>query len=422
MKREKKYLYIIVALFCIIGTYSCKQEFFPPEVGAPIPIDQDDIVYPALLEALPETGYETFKAIWSRSGVKDVIAAGEYGKENFTYFVPNDEVMAAAGYTISTIQGMSDLSLDTLVRMHVMRSKVVIADLFPGTDLAFHSLLQIDELFITHQSSYVFRHYLHKTDDGLLHNGISMELFEEFSVNNGNAVLVGSVIALPDKQVIDVIKEDNRFNLFLKAMDLNVEMRVKFYEANWYTNAALMDRALYEHPFVLDENTIPSNYIPHLPSLTVFLPTDEAFHQVGIHTIEDLIAVSQRADLGDVSGDDWSGRETPLENILHLHTIRGSANVSITNNFQIPELPLYVQVSNSGASNSTFFKRDFLNPQFSKAAALASYDFGSSGSGKVTVQASGSAYEPATISETIMTWQGPVHIVDRLIIGEGTTL
>ncbi|PRD47813.1 fasciclin domain-containing protein [Sphingobacterium haloxyli] len=421
MKREKKYLYMVAALLCIIGTYSCKQEFFPPEVGAPIPIDQDNTVYPALLEALPETGYETFKAIWNRSEVKDLIATGEYGKETFTYFVPQDDVLAAAGYTPVTIQGMSRARLDTLVRMHVMRSKIVIAGLPVGTDLSLNSLLQIQEFPVSSEENYIFRHYLHKDAEGLIHNGDPMGIVNELPVNNGSAVLVDRLLNLPDKQMIDIIKGDDRFSLFLEAMDLNIAMRVNFHIVNWYTDGSFMHRALYEYPYIFDASTVPESYRPDFVSSTLFLPTNEAFHQVGIHTVEDVIALSQRTDIGDI----WGNQKTPLENVLHLHTLKGDAVIFTNNDYNRPDYPVYVEVSNAPnpSSNPIFFAHDFLNPQFSQSRALIPYSFNiRANDNKVTVQAVGSAYEPATISETIMTWQGPVHIVNRLIIEEGVEL
>lgn len=417
---------LIIPVLCILLLSGCKQEFFPPEVGEPIPGN----TYPALVESLPTGGYETFKAIWERSTVEDIVAQ-DYAKADLTYLVPDDEALADAGYTLSNIAGKDIEELDSLLLFHILQGKIMVEDLPIGANIAVKSLLQMDKIAMTTRTvsgnefidqAYVCRHYLYRKDNALMDNNVALSIKDELAINNGHVLLIDRLVDRPKKQMIDVIREDDRFSLFRQASDLNAAIRLGYVQAFMSTIVDFVDRAVFEYHYSATPDVIPSNVVLNLVPVTLFLPINEAFHEVGIDDSADITALSQRSDLGNVTGN-GSGK-SPLENVLHLHTIRGASLITGFYNFELPDFPAYfdVRLSSSPTSNPIFFGYNLLDMKFSPLIELQPYVFDQVQDGTVTVQGKGSAYDPANILETIMTLQGPVHIVDKLIIQEGIAL
>ncbi|WP_170845823.1 fasciclin domain-containing protein [Parapedobacter composti] len=430
--KHKTHQYWLFFLLCAAGILAgCRQEFFPPELGEPIPA----ATFPELLETLPETGYGTFRVIWERSNVKQLIA-DEYVKSDLTYLIPDDAAFANAGYTSASVNGMAAADLDTLLLAHIVPGALHVARLPTGSTLALNSLLSIPDIAITTARvsgqdqiarPYVFQHHLFKTADGIMSNGTALVVNDEADIRNGRMVLIDKLIPYAKKQMIDIMREDDRFSLFLAAADLNIAIRIPVYETySTLNNSVYLDRARYEYHYIPPGGAVPANRLISLAQFTLFLPTNEAFHQVGIYTEADILALSQRADLDEVATAPRAQQrtaKTALEKVFHLHTLRGASTSNFTLNYELANRPVYVEITNSfnNVTASPFFFQHDLRPDVSQTTELRPYVVGQQ-SGRVTVQAASSAYPPATITESLMTLQGPVHVVDRLIIEEGVEL
>lgn len=409
---------LIVGLLVLLGACQ-KTEFMPDPIGEEIPAP----VYPSLKDALPEQA-SLFKEAWRKADM-DAVLATEQAQAKLTFLVPNNTAMEAAGYTAAAIQGADKTTLRKLLRYHLLNGTVGLEQLrLVLGDLSFPTLLQhpkfldgeIRDGSLIRTVPYKYMHLLNVKDGKLIVDGKPLAVDKELDVAQGKAILINQFLVAPQQQMYDFLLKDGRFSLYLKAMELNnIE----------YENEFMLNMS-YGFPvpmrFLLDwnyyfEGTFHSNeiYPRHIIHMTLFAPTDNAFNQVGIYTEEDLKALNGRIPTPSYY---VRGQSTPIDSLLRYQYI-GSAASDIGYNDDYTEF-CYVVTSRRFVGNAMFFSQmldDKLLAVHQRAEEYpVDHRFGHNGS-RIKVSHIKSKQQNATIiQENINTIQGPVHVVDQILV------
>ncbi|PRD47823.1 hypothetical protein C5745_07865 [Sphingobacterium haloxyli] len=395
----------------------------PEPLGEPIPQEN----YPSLREVLSSSNeYTLFRAAWERGAMERVVTE-EYSQSKLLFLVPNDEAMKTAGYTLEIINATDIADLEVFLRYHVLNNHMTREHLRESASaLAFNSLLIHPELQEGVQSAsimiaapYCYQHTLQLVgEDQLIDNGVLVSTADWIPVDNGTIVPLDQVIERPTNQMIDVLREDGRFSLFVRAMELNGLL----YDA--YTVSNLSPPIFPPYKYITDWYAVTEGgfrsqeLLPHVIRFTLFAPTDAAFQEIGIHTEEDLRLLNARSQVR--FGNNAS---TPSDSLLVTHRIsRSRVEMDIDWVAFVPGISV---IAHSKGANAVFYDRSLNNGTLGNYVIESTvnfpiyldYDFGADASGRVTVKQRGSAAEPATVIESnINTFQGPIHVVDRLIV------
>lgn len=413
---------LAVLVFCAV--LSCKRnEFMPEPVGAEIPYAAG----PDISTALSASPYTLFKAAWERSNMNKILA-DEFPKNRLTVLVPSDAAMTKAGFTAAVIGKTDPKALDTLLRYHILNGEYTVAKLTGAQyDQAVNTLL-IDGKYtdgVVKDSQiesvpYAYKQYLNVEGSNLLINGKTVPAGKESPISRGILVPVESVLAPPKRSMLQALKADGRFGLFLKAAEINGQLYDGFLIETF--DSPQVGSILY----MLDANHVtPGDFAATRKSdvirFTLFAPTDEAFHKVGIYSAADIEQLNSRSPY---TGD--SRTLTPSDSLLILHrqgfaynnldidwdTFAGAA-IYVTPRPSVANMVFYGNALNAKTLGSYIVRDNFSDDR----RLYLGLDFGKDGSGKTTIRQTGSPFPAATvIEENINTQQGPIHVLDRLLV------
>lgn len=414
--------FLVIILVALQG---CKEEeFIPRPVGETLP----PLEYPLLSEALNESGLTLFAEAWKRSDIENFIVEN-YPRNQFTILAPNDDAMQAAGYTAATIGSARKVDLDTLIRYHVLIGEVSQERLKMSTAAqTFGSLLTHPEFLETESGNtgrpYRYQHVLHTVNDGLSDNGALIEIEEEIPVENGRIIPIDRMVERPKKQMIDVLREDGRFSLFVCAMELNGKIYDDYVLNNFSSTNFSPFKYLTDWYAQTEGGYRSTEFLPHVIRFTLFAPTNDAFHRAGIYSEADIIALNQRSALNLNYGG-----STPSDSLLINQKI-GLSRMSVDFDWDL-FIPGALIFGHNSAANAVFYSyslnnrllQDYILQVVNGQPAYLGYDFGKDASDMITVKQKASTAEPATIiEENINTIQGPIHVVDRIIVPEGFSM
>lgn len=419
----------MVLLLMLVITACRKSEFMPDPVGEPVEAPD----YPAL-STLLGSEYSLFKAAWEKAEMDKVLATEET-QNKLTFFVPSNKAMEEAGLSSAKIGAATKNDLQDLLRYHVVTSNIGLEQLKAAqTDLIISSLLKHPrfkegikrEGAVLGTVPYGYRHSLTVKEGQLLDNGMAVKVSKEVSVAKGTALFIDRVLKKPEKQMIDVLREDSRFSLYVKAMEISNEA----YEQDMILNMYPM----YKPPlnFLVDagfryEGTIDEDaYHPrHLIRFTLFAPTNEAFRQMGIQNEADLRALQDRIPRQEMfNGDEL----TPIDSLLrYQHT--GETLSQVVYNDDYTMVGLSVQ-KRKDMNEVTFYAhmlddRILVNYPISYGttnggnwiSGYVPYRFNRLSSNQLTVKHIAAKPQAATVvEENINTLQGPIHVVDRILV------
>lgn len=422
----KLYKYIkgsFVMGMLLLSMTSCnKKEFMPEPVGAEIPSPDK----PSITAALTSSSNTLFKAAWERANMDQVLKQ-EAPKFKVTVLVPSDEAMIKAGLTATAIARANIADLTAIIRFHIVKAEFTFASLKASSAQSFNTMLTSPNLLEGKKDGdyemisvpYTYRQFLDTDGTNLIANGKKTGIGKEINVANGILLPIGMVLEYPKKQMLEVLKADGRFKLYLEALEISREL----YDTFQLETLAVPDPGAIQYWIDSDTRT-PGKFQASRKSdvlrFTLFAPTDEAFQQAGINSAADLLALN--------SSDPYNGyNQIQTDRLLRLH-VQGFATPVLEidwDNFEIePAASLYV-TARGGAANMAFFS-NLLNPEHlsnyvtSNNGGNYTYldlDFGRDASGKITVKQKGTTNEPASIvEENINTIQGPIHVVNRLIV------
>lgn len=429
----KTYLqYGFTALMLLSLITSCrKDEFVPPPEGEKIPYE--DLKYQPVGDILKSSSPLFYKLI-ERSNMDSLLT----GKDGFTLLAPTDAALQAAGITDAAITAMTVAEADTMVAFHTVRNIISKEELLraPGNretaSLLKNAGLNVDPYFYgngtgnTSYDSYWYRQFLKGEGGKLLVNGLPAgDISNAIPAKNGYVYLVDKVLPRPvEKSFWAVLEADPRFSMFIelqKKVDevYDAEFRKTYMDAvgwdpggyGWVDAKRTEYRPKFD--FIVDWSgsvTMRFNMI--------FAPTNDAFHAAGFQTIDEVLTINDKLGTEPVfDNNTWDifPFGYPSDSILAYHWDFGRDN--------LPYSGLYGKAPSP--SGTIFYANDLRNEyigdyiinhhSFGSFQYKMPFTFGQK-NGKPTVQVKGSNAEPATVTETINTLMGPLHVVDRLLI------
>lgn len=292
--------------------FSCtKQEFFPPPIGEQIPYE--DTVTSTLTEVLAQTPQSLFYRAWQRTGFQDVLSQDESPKSAHTVLVPDDAALNANGWDEYRIDHAPISELEDLLRAHVLVGLVELKDVLGRPDSYLStSLLTYPDLLYAEIGSYnviSYVPYRFKVAMAMRHDVL---LLNGKQAGNGSPVLavdgciwpINRILDPPTKTAWQTLEGDGRFRIYTQLLQKTDSIYREIFElANGYppSNGHIGER-------IYDRNSARYYDLTHHYSSTAngyyaenlntwFIPTDDAFRDLGFQSVEDVLAFNEARGL-----------------------------------------------------------------------------------------------------------------------------
>ncbi len=404
--KNKMNLKLINICLLFITLASCRKAEFQPEVeGVQVPAEDLTITLNQVLEASP---YVLFKAAWKRSNMNSIIEK-RGSNAPITLLVPSDAAFTADGMTLEVINNTSPALLDSLLLYHTLSAAVNPKDLSErgentiGISLLENTHIQVKGYDNQYQTDpYFYRQYINVSGNELLINGKKSGGSAVTLAKNGTFWPIDHVLKKPEKTMLQALQDDGRFGMYIEIMT----------KTDMLWDEAMMgavDRDRFPKGLSIDDN--------YLIFKSIFAPTDEAFHQAGFKTVDDLMALNNRNPLPYFDWDTYEqvGTGYATDTLLTMHRWGR----------------IFKERDGWGPGDDnpdSFYSNDLNNKLLSGYALTTSgysgtipimyvpFDFGKNEAGQVTVKVKSSAHSAATIVEgDINTLMGPIHAVNRLM-------
>lgn len=422
-------------LMMLIVTACQKNEFMPDPVGEPIAAPD----YPPLATLL-NSEYSLFRTAWEKAEMDKVLAT-ENPQAKFTFFIPSNKAMEEAGLTSAKISAATKNTLQDLMRYHVLTSQVSMEQLSVAQmDLIIPSLLKHPKYLegILRSSSvlgtvpYEYRHSLTVKEGRLLDNGLAVKTNKEAVIAQGTAIFIDRVLKKPEKQMIDVLREDSRFSLYVKAMEISNEGYAEDMMMNMYPMYEAPLNFLVDYNFYYEGSVYDTKDFPrHVIRFTLFVPTNDAFNQIGISNEADLRALYHRIPTPVMIGQK---ELTPVDSLLrYQYVVETSSSAIFNDDYSLVGLGVEKKRNINDVTFYGHMLDDKLLANYTvtyHSTAVGGwtnvyvpYRFNRLANQQLTVKHTSSNAQPATIvEENINTIQGPVHVVDRIFVPKDFTM
>ncbi|QIL41322.1 hypothetical protein G7074_19875 [Pedobacter sp. HDW13] len=429
---------------CILFLGACsKTEFLPDPEGVQVPFQSD--ATQTVDQLLSASAAKIFYTAWQKSNIKNILKQ-QSSKLVFTVFAPNDAAMQAAGLTAGTIGQMPVEELDSLMMFYTSIGPVTKDELKLRTDnFMVKSLLQRPGLYVKYYENtqsnnqydlYYYRHYVGVKGDDLLMNGKNVGKINYLPATNGCLYIMEKAIEKPAKTILEALKADGRFNMFIESQRLadesylnkigsDIEILFGYRpEDEEIMSSYAYNRLYYQKDWSINAPPYPGYVGPNITVSTLFAPTDEAFHQAGFQTVADVVKFNERSQ-DAVRFDDNTFTAVggfPMDTVYNFHRNWGRM----------------FQPSTAGgdktADNATVFYSNVLSPLLNSypvnVGGNPSVEFTytmpiefSLNNNSVQLKVKGSEYPAATIVDgDINTLNGPIHVVNRLLFPKGFKL
>lgn len=441
--KKIKYMKLVVLFIGVLFLGACsKTEFIPDPEGAKIPFQPNATqTVEQLLAASPA---KLFYSAWQKSTVKNILDA-KGSKVVYTVFTPSDIAMQAAGITVAKISQMSVQEVDDFVLFYVSAIAVTPDELKARQDnFMVNSLLQKQGLFVKFFASnhparsndpYFYRNYLALKGDQMLMNGKDVGKLNYSPAINGGIYLIDKIVEKPTKTILETLETDGRFTLFLAALKASDDYYIEKIasdieplfgykpEPSEITDAYAYMRNYYTKDLGIRPSGSPGFENANITLTTIFAPTDEAFHKAGFQTLADIQAFNVSRSSVVFSEMTYAAEGgLPMDTIFSYHRDFGRIFQPVTSGGDKTE------------ANSTVFYSNVLKPSLNdylvNAGGNPAIDFAfkmplaftNNGNG-IQLKVKQSEYPEATVIDgDINTLNGPIHVVDRLLIPKGFKL
>jgi uncharacterized surface protein with fasciclin (FAS1) repeats len=438
------YKLALMGLLMTLLFAACKKtEFMPAAEGEQVPYKPD--ATETVTELLGKTTDATlFYTAWKKSSIEEKIK--EKGlNTNYTVLVPNNAAMAAAGLTEAKLAQMPKADVDSLMFFYTVLGSIT-QDQLQENSLPVKSMLINPGLRVPFYEGeiangqrfdlYHYKHYLALSDGQLLINGKKSGKINYQPASNGALYFLGQTVKKPTKTVLEALEQDGRFTMFIELQRLSeynfVETMVTqieplfgykmSHEEYWqnYPDA----REPYTKKWSIGPTPNPDYADPNITISTWFAPTDAAFKHAGFKSVADMLRFNETR--GDVHFDEWMYMPAggyPLDTIVNYHRDWGRF-------FAIKDPAYGLAYPNSTIFFSNDLTGDFLKDYYVNIGGTAQVQYAyknpfaftaSKGQLFMTIKESGQA--PVQIIETdINTLNGPIHVVDNLLLPKGFKL
>nr|WP_121270999.1 fasciclin domain-containing protein [Pedobacter schmidteae] len=431
-----------ILLAVIIFFSACnKTEFLPDPEGEKVPFQSE--ATKTVDELLAASAAKLYYTAWQKSNIKNILSA-KGAKVLFTVFAPDDAAMEAAGLNRSAINAMPVAELDSLMMFYTTVGAVTMEELKSRSDnFMLKSMLQRPGLYVKFYEGnptgswtydlYYYRHYVAVKGDELLINGKSTGKINYSPAINGGLYVIGKTLQRPVKTILEVLKADGRFTMFVESQRLADELYIEtmatameplygYKPSPEEVMQAASGRLFYESGWGINKPIYEGYIGPNITVSTLFAPTDEAFHKAGFQSVADVLKLNER---GNVRFDEdyYTPRGGyPMDTVFSYHRNWGRINQSETAG------------GDKANGNATVFYGNVLSPVLNEymvnLGGNPPIEYGykmpfmfSTSNNRVQMQIKGSDYPAATVTETdINTLNGPIHVVDQLFIPKGFKL
>ncbi|QJB41702.1 hypothetical protein HF324_29190 [Chitinophaga oryzae] len=401
---------ILCGAFFSIGLLhtGCRKEMFMPEPeGETVPYkDSASADIRAVLKSSP---YKLFYAAWQRSNIEEVLMALG-ARASVTVLAVDDASMKAAGLDETEIGKRSPEELNTLMRYHMLNEKLEPLTL-QTQKMSSPRMTMLENPNLTEYRNgsgsgvgrpyaYTYRHFMAMAKDSqLIIDGQLCGNYPPVAARNGIIWPVNRLLQKPEKHVREILEEDGRFTMLLAINDMN--------EASWmeYTFGSFVRYGGYFWNVDPASGAVVFN--------SYLAPTDEAFHQAGIQDITQVMDINSRF----IPELDWESYKMtgliPTDSILDYHNWGRS----------------YAPTDNSGfipSARTVFYSNDLDDKLIgdywislgntTTAGYKMPLQFIREGN-TIKVKLRSANTPPATIiARDINTFEGPLHLVDRLFL------
>lgn len=420
-----------------------KSEFLPDPEGSQVPFQPE--ATQTVEELLAASPAKLYYSAWQKSNIKTILKA-KSSKLVYTVFAPNDAAMQAAGLTASAIAQMPVAELDSLMMFYTTIGLVTQTELKQRTDnFVVKTLLQRPGLYLPYYENtgtgvnqydlYFYKNYVGIKGEALLINGKNSGKLNYAPAVNGGLYVLEKTIEKPNKTILEALKSDGRFTMFLESQRLAdenyIEAMINDMEPLFGYRPEpeevlpyISNRKLYTVGWGINA-PIYSGYIgPNITISTLFAPTDDAFKKAGFQTVADIMRFNERS-AGTIHFDDSSFSGVggyPMDTVYNFHRDWGRMFQPMTSG------------GDKAYANTTVFYGNVLsaglneymvnvggNPP-SNFAYKMPLEF-SSANNSIQMKVKGSDFPAAVVTETdINTLNGPIHVVDRLLFPKGFKL
>lgn len=232
----------------------------------------------------------------------------------YTLFAPGNRAMESAGLTADKIRQLSPDSLRKIVGYHILPGTYDNAA-FEGLPVAsFMPTLKIDTILVPQQRFIVKTAYLsvQKGDELYLNSYAVAGNTPPVSCSNGFIYPVGKLISSApvdeSKTIWDVIQTDPELSMYRDAIILldSIKKSEAYFDGNLFFDILSPP---VDIPLFSNRKTNPvDGSIYSIATPAVLAPTNQAFHDAGFHSIDDLRAFAYRYPFGVTSwaSDDYS--------------------------------------------------------------------------------------------------------------------
>lgn len=429
MKTNKIYHIVIGTFLCLVSFSAClKKEFMPTPIGETIPY-QDSI--PTFYEAFSNPNYSLFLHAWRRSTIPSKVSLQDT-KAKFTLFVPDNQAMTTAGFSLAKINQMAQRDIDSLVAYHTIKgqlTKTTIEQSKGNTSLATYLVHPTELEYVTDsngetygETPYVYRINFGVDNDNTIVYGRPLGKVKDV-VESKQATLipVNKVVQRPTQTTTAFLEKDGRFKLYLKTLAYNDSIYDEIQaEANPY----------YYEP---EGARLRLSRLEAYISTSILAPTDEAFHKAGIYSMNDIKRLNDRHPVYTINYYGTMSNYTVTDSILNNHWWQVNPwNVISTH----PKgMDSYHLAKGAFTPFSTFYSNDLKNELLANIILSWENYLGyqidannlefnrDNNADKIRVKVKGSTYEAANVTEKdIITFTGVVHVVDRLLLPKGFKL
>ncbi|RQO64533.1 hypothetical protein DBR43_32630 [Pedobacter sp. KBW06] len=402
---------LIISMMVLLLSSCSKKEFMPAPEGENIPYHETKMT---IQENLESSAYTCFYTAWRKSNMDKILKALN-PKIAVTVFVPDNKAFEALGYNIATINRTPAAVLDSLLLFHTAKNQILPETLDPqSANYLFLSLLE-NKKYIERYGMmngemryYLYRHYFNIENNNVLINGkVSGKAADIMIGTNGTLIPINKVLSRPVKDMRQTLEEDGRFGLYLSILAHDDE----FYKEISSFPGNQLDRFFNREPYVSFSS--------------VFAPTDEAFHKAGIHSLADVEKLNSRSVPYILEDYFTVSNYLPVDSVLNNHFWQYSGiyvkntDLSYNSRYISPEPNPICFFSNDLKNEILGSYVTLYNSERSRVVHLNNLDFIRNGT-SLKVRVKGSDAEPATvIASDIQTFNGTIHVVDRLLIPKG---
>lgn len=403
---------LCICALALLAVACRKEEFQQAPFGEKVPFT-DTVKHDVKTLVSMSPSHRLLYAAWQKSKADSAISAALGKTGQVTVFAPDDAAMRAAGFDEAAIAAAPSAEMDSLVLSHIVINKLdsAMTATLDGNMMAFtllshnRKMEQVKGVGVVSPGwkPYRIRQYISIKGGHLMMNGKDAGTGKLVAGTNGIFWPVTRVAERPRQSLMDILRNDPRFSIYygiIEKSDIEYEILTEYMYSprdtyNWLK---------------------PANP-DYVQSDGIFLPTNTAFANAGFPTLDDLWRLNERS----LPFFDWNTYEV----------IGGLVTDSLLTYHRWGRVYAFAGAWGRGAIVPALFFSDDLRNEYVKDFDVNAIEYGgqpafknplefTNQNGQITVKVKGATTHPAVpiVEKDILTFEGPMHVVDQLILSD----